>query len=177
VCLNAPTKGALNILRDLTKYLVGAILSALGYLLLSIYSDVLTVIFPALQEIPQKILLKIILFVVTLLALSIILNFILWLKSKPSRPDAMNGKFCKVPWMAEIDYSGREILTHIHWHCPKHKIKLIDNSVPNSQEHVLHCNKCNKDYPMISGDANIDPREAWNIIHNEILQRVSTHNH
>jgi len=167
-----------NIQNEIVKYLAIALLSFLGFLLLSIFSDVLPIIFPALKTLPLVLLLKIILLLLVLSSLSVILNFILWFKSKPYKPNALNGKLLNIPWHAEMVYPApgvaTKIDTRINFLCPKHKTHLQDSQEPFKDRIVktVYCKNCKDHYHFKSVGSNISLPEAWEMVRSQILNKV-----
>ena len=165
-------------LRDaVLPVLLGSILSGLGALALSIYSDFLPVLIPALQNVAPKTYVKIVLLFALVLVLVAAVAVALYLKTKPYRPHSLWGKAFGFKWSAALDYSKQrrqEIEIELQWLCPKHAIFLGIKSaeVPETAYSNLWCAKCGQIYEMKSGGATIYVQDAERIVRRQILSRL-----
>src|SRR5213080_2033722 len=117
----------MNFIREnVVPLLVGSILSGLGALAVSIYSDFLPALIPALQNVAPQTYIKLILLLVLLLLLVAAVAIALFVKTKPYRPRSLSGKAFGFMWSAELDYSkkGEEVEVELQWLCPKHTVFL-----------------------------------------------------
>ena len=156
--------------------LVGAILSGLGALSLSIYSDLLPALLPALQNVAPSTFVKIILLLVIVLLLVASVAIAFYLRTKSYRPRSLSGKAFAFAWSAEIDYSGKreEVAIELQWLCPKHAVFLGIKSaeVPETAYYNLWCAKCGQIYQMKSHGDPVYVEEAELIVRREILGRL-----
>jgi hypothetical protein len=156
--------------------LVGAALSGLGALILSIYADFLPGLLPALQGVTAKTYVKIVLLLVLLLACAVALIVALYAKSKPYRPRALSGKDFGFRWSAEIDYSNKrkDVEIALQWLCPKHNVFLGIKSaeIPETAYYRLWCRKCDGFHDMISGGAPVYVQEAEEIVKRKVLAKL-----
>ena len=156
--------------------LVGSILTGLGALALSIYSDFLPALIPALQNVAPQTYVKIILLLVLLLLLVAAVAIALVVKTKPYRPRVLSGKAFGFRWSAELDYSKKreEVEVELQWLCPKHAVFLGVKSaeVPEAAYHNLWCAKCDRTYEMKSQGDTVYVEEAKQIVRRKILRRL-----
>lgn len=167
----------MNSIRDsVVPVLVGSILSGLGALALSIYSDFLPALIPALQNVAPQTYVKIVLLLVLLLLLVAAVAIALIVKTKPYRPRALSGKGFGFRWSAELDYSKKreEVEIELQWLCPKHAVFLGAKSaeVPETTYHNLWCAKCDRTYEMTSQGDTVYLEEARDIVRRQILGRL-----
>lgn len=167
----------MNTIRDsIVPVLIASVLTGLGAIALSIYSDFVPALIPALQSVPPKTYVKIVLLLLLLLSLVVAVAVALWLKAKPYRPRALFGKAFGFKWSAEIDYSNRreEIEIELQWLCPKHAVFLgkKDAKVPDSAYSNLWCAKCDQVYQLESEGDSVYIEEAGQIVRREILLRL-----
>jgi len=162
--------------RDIVLALVGSILSALGALGLSIYSDLLPRILPALQTVAAETYVKIILLIVLVLLLVTAVAVALYIKGRPYRPRSLWGKAFGFKWSAELDYSqkGEDIEIELQWLCPRHGVFLGLKSaeIPETAYYNLWCRKCDHVHEMKSGGAPVYVEEANRIVRRQILTRL-----
>jgi hypothetical protein len=158
--------------------LVGAALTGVGALVVSIYVDFLPTLLPALQGVAAKTYVKIVLLLLLLLICTIALAVVLYVKSRPFRPRALAGKDFGFKWSAEIDYTskrkGDEI--ELQWLCPKHNVFLGIKSaeIPETTYYRFWCQKCDAFHDMISGGAPVYVQEAEKIVKRKILARLGS---
>ena len=156
--------------------LIGAVLSALGALIVSIYGDLLPALLPALRGVAPATYVKVVLLLLLLLGCAAALAIALYQKTKPYRPRALSGKDFGFTWSAELDYSKKreEVEIELQWLCPKHKVFLgaKDAEVPNTAYYRLWCDKCGQFYDMISGGAPVYVQEAERIVRRKILRKL-----
>jgi hypothetical protein len=171
----------MNYFKDkLLPLLVGAIISSLGAIALSISSDLVPSIMPALKTLPVQLYIKLILLLLLVLLTLSVLAFVLYLRSKDYKPRAMKGSFSGINWVAEINYSDKrhEVSIETHWLCPRHKtfLGLKDAEVPNCSYNNLFCRKCNHLYELKSDGDIVYLEEAERIIRQEILRKIRIKN-
>ena len=156
--------------------LVGSILGGLGALALSIYSDFLPTLIPALQNVAPQTFVKIVLLLVLLLLLVAAVAVALFVKTKSYRPRSLLGKAFGFRWSAELDYSKKseEVEVELQWLCPKHAVFLGVKSakVPEAAYHNLWCAKCDRTYEMKSQGDTVYVEEAKQIVRRKILRRL-----
>lgn len=156
--------------------LVGAVLSGLGALVLSIYGDLLPALLPALKNVPSATYVKVVLLLLLLLGCAVALAIALYQRTKLYRPRALSGKDFGFNWSAELDYSKKreEVEIELQWLCPKHKIFLgiKDAEIPDTAYYRLWCAKCNDFHDMISGGAPVYVQEAERIVRRKILGKL-----
>ena len=156
--------------------LIGAILSGLGALALSIYSDFVPVLMPALQNVTAETYVKIVLLLFLVLLLVAVAAIVLWVKRKPFRPLVLSGKAFGFKWSAEIEYSNKreEVGIKLQWLCPKHAVFLGIKSAEISETayYNLWCAKCGHIYKMKSQGDPVYVQEAEEIVRRYILQRL-----
>lgn len=156
--------------------LVGSILSGLGALVLSIYSDFLPVLIPALQSVAPQTYLKIVLLLVLLLLLVAAVAIALVVNAKPYRPRTLSGKAFGFRWSAELDYSKKreEVEIELQRLCPIHAVFLGAKSaeVPETTYHNLWCAKCDRTYEMKSQGDKVYLEEARPIVRRQILSQL-----
>lgn len=167
----------MNSIRDnVLPALLGAIISGLGALALSIYSDFLPVLMPALQSVAPHTYVKIILLLVIVLLFVAVVATVLFIKAKTYRPHSISGKEFGFKWSAELDYSKKreEVEIELQWLCPKHSVFLGVKSaeVPETDYSNLWCAKCGKVYEMESHGAKVYVQEAERIVKLKILSQL-----
>lgn len=167
----------MNIVRDnIVPFLVGAVLTGIGSLALSIYTDFLPDLIPALGSVAPAIYVKVSLLLLLLLLLTAAIALSIFLKAKPYRPRAMSGKKFGFSWSAELDYSKKKngVEIELQWLCPKHKIQLGIKSaqVPETLYHHLWCRQCDKTYEMRSQGDVVYVEQARNLVEREILGKL-----
>lgn len=159
---------------SIVPVLIGSILSGLGALALSVYSDFVPALAPALQNIAAKTYVEIILLLCLVLLLVVAVAIILWIKTKQYRPRALSGKAFGFKWSAEIDYSNKreEVEIELQWLCPKHAVFLGIKSaeVPETTYYNLWCAKCGHIYQMKSHQDPVYVQEAEIIVRRKILR-------
>ncbi len=167
-----------NIRDNLLGYLITAVCSFLGFLLVGIFSDFLPVILPQLQKLPITLYLRTILLLLTLLALLISILIVFIFQSKPSIPSAISGKYCGVKYIAQIDglrlQRDGEVIIYISWHCPIHKTVLQNSSEIINGESIStnYCKACKKHYKFLIAGAYLNWNEATRIIQDEIRHKI-----
>ena len=159
----------------IVSFIIG-IISWLG----SIFSGILTIIYPSLKELPISLCLKIILFLSIFLLITVSIVLILYNKSKEFKPFRKKGKYQGFNWVANIKeydpHQGWDIW--INFICPIHKVYLgaKDAEVPECCYSVLWCSHCNKQYPIyIKGDI-IHLEEAKRNIEDEVISTLRVAN-
>lgn len=164
----------MNYFKDkIVPILIGAILSAIGALLISIFTDIYPLMIPALRNITSGIYIKIIFFVFLGLIISIVLNLVLFSKNKNRIKTTYTGKYKGLRWKADIEIHANlydKYQIHVMWICPIHDVFFSrkDALVENSSYSILYCKKCNKEYQIRSKGAVIYPEEAGQIIETKI---------
>jgi len=157
--------------------LIGAALSALGLILLSLFTEILPIILPSLQKLPVTIYLKLLLFLLVLLGISVLIIVIALGKNKPTRPNALSGKYRNIPWNADIDYRKQynDIVIDVYWLCPKYRTPLELRQIPNPRKsiHTLFCDKCNKIHDIKHKQITIPVEEAVRIVRADIGKKIS----
>lgn len=155
---------------------VGAVLSGLGALAVSIYADFLPALMPALQNVAAQTYVKIVLLLLLVLVLVAAVAMALYVRAKPYRPRSLLGRAFGFKWSAELDYTNKreEIEIELQWLCPKHKVFLGVKSaeVPETAYNSLWCAKCGRVYEMTSGGAPVYVQEAERIVRRQILSRL-----
>ncbi len=167
----------MNSIRDsVLPALLGSILSGLGALALSIYSDFLPVLVPALQSVAPHTYVKIILLFVLVLLFVAAVAIVLFVKAKTYRPRSLSGKAFGFRWSAELDYSKKreEVEIELQWLCPKHAVFLGIKSAEVSETAYsnLWCAKCGQIYEMKSHGDTVYVQEAERIIRRRILSQL-----
>lgn len=167
----------MNFIRDsIVPLLVGSILTGLGALALSIYSDFLPGLIPTLQNVAPKTYVKIVLLLVLVLVLLAAVTITLFLKTKPYKPRSLSNKGFGFKWSAELNYSKKsdEVEIELQWFCPKHDVFLGIKSagVPNTAYHNLWCAKCARIYEMKSQGDTVYIEEAERIVRRKILDQI-----
>ena len=161
---------------NVIPFIIGSILTSIGALLISIYSDVLPVIWPSLESISTAIYLKISVLLVLLLVLAIAIAIIFFLKTKSFMPRVLSGKDFGFEWSAELDYRGKreEVDIELQWLCPKHSVffHIKSAEVPETAYNNLFCPKCDSIYKMNSGGDTVYVQEAENIVRRKILGQL-----
>jgi len=157
--------------------LIGAALTGLGAVLLSIYADVLPLLLPALTTVPIATLLKVIALLLLSLVLAGLVAVGLFLHSKPKRPLVLYGKEFGLKWVAELDYSRKrntEVEVEVHWFCPKHRVLLGAKSaeIPDTAYYTLFCAKCDRLYPLEIAGAPVHLEEAKEVVRLGILSKI-----
>lgn len=160
--------------------LIGSLLAGFVALLESIFSDILPMIYPSLNNIPISLYIKIILFFATLLTVSFFLLLIFYNKSKKFKPFKKTGKYNDLKWIADIKeydpHRGWDIW--INFICPIHGVYLSrkDAEVPNCCYGVLWCNHCNKEYPFEIENSIVYLEEVEAIIKDEVISKIRLEN-
>ena len=161
---------------NIVPVLVGSLLSGLGALALSIYSDFLPALIPALQKVAPQTYAKVILLLVLVLLLVAAVAIAIYVKTKPYRPRALSGKMFGFWWSAELDYSKKreEVEIEVQWFCQKHAVFLGIKSaqIPETTYHNLWCGKCSQIYEMKSQGDTVYVEEAKRIVRRQILGRL-----
>jgi len=160
--------------------LIGAILTAFGAIAISIWSDLVPAVIPALENLPTQLYIKIILLLLLLLLIVSVLVYVLYMRTRDYKPRTMKGCFSGINWVAEIDYIGKsqEVSIEIHWLCPRHEIFLgcKDAKVPECCYSNLFCRKCDQIYELTSAGDIVYLEEAERIIRQEILSKIRIKN-
>ncbi|APW42076.1 hypothetical protein [Rhodoferax saidenbachensis] len=155
---------------------IGAILSGVGALAMSIYSDFLPGLIPVLKSIAPEIYIKISALLALLFVLAAALALVAFMKARPYRPRALAGKKFGFQWTAELDYSNKrsEVEVEVQWLCPKHGVHLGIKSaeIPETTYHTLWCMKCDKSYPMQSHGDAVHVEEVERLVRREILGKL-----
>ena len=86
--------------------LIGAVTSAVGAIVISISSDLVPSIMPALNELPVQLYIKLILLLLLLLLIMTALLIIIVSKSRTHKPRAMKGSYSGLNWIAELNYDN-----------------------------------------------------------------------
>lgn len=165
-----------EIREHLVPGLIGAVLSGIGLILLSIYSDFLPEIMPALQKIQPHTYLKMLalLFIVFLLVSAVAVVF--FLKTKSYKPRSLSGKEFGFEWSAKLNYSGKreEVDIELQWLCPKHRVffGIKSAEVPETAYHNLWCAKCNRTHEIKSRGDTVYVEEAKAIVERKILSKL-----
>lgn len=167
----------MNYLKDkILPLLIGAVITGIFTLLVSIFSELLPTISPFLSETPPSLYLKSILLLVVILLLCFLLIFFLYERTKEFRPFRKKGKYQGFKWIADIkDYDSRKGWdVWINFICPVHKVHLgaKDANIPECSYHVLWCSHCNKTYPIKSAGDTIHLEEAEEIIKGEVISKL-----
>jgi len=167
----------MNYFKDnILPILIGALLSAIGALLLSISSDLAPPIIPVLNDLPTQLYLKLILLLSLLLVILSVLLVIIALKSKTHKPRSMKGSYSGFKWVAKLDYTDkrRDVSIEMHWLCPSHKTFLgwKDAEVPECVYHNLYCRKCDKVFELKSNNDVVYVEEAERLINQDILSKI-----
>lgn len=164
-------------IRDtLVPALIGAILSGLGILALSIYTDFLPALTLAFQNVAPATFVKILLLLALVLLLVAAFAIVLYIRTKSYKPRSLTGKAFGFRWSAELDYSGKreEVAIELQWLCPKHSVFLGIKSaeVPETTYYNLWCAKCGNVYHMKSQGDPVYVQEAEIIVRRQILNRL-----
>ena len=162
--------------QHLIALLLGAVLGTLGTLLIGIYSDLAPTLLPVLQAVPIQTYIRIIGFLVLLLAAIIALAFALYRRGSAFRPQTLSGRKFGLKWRVVIDYqqARRHRAIEIHWLCPKHKVYLgaKNAEVPDCSYYTLYCMKCDRLYEMKSRGDVIYLSEVNDLVQHEILTKI-----
>lgn len=165
-----------SIRERLVSGLVGLLIGGLGTLVLSIYSDLLPALLPALGNVPPQIYVKVVLLLALLLLGVAALSVALYLRTKPYRPRALFGKTFGFRWSAQLDYRGKrdEVDIEIQWVCPKHGVffGIKSAEIPETTYHNLWCAKCAQIYEMKANGDTIYVEEADRMLERQILGRL-----
>ncbi len=166
----------ITIKEHLVSGLVGLAIGGLGTLVLSIYSDLLPTLLPALANVPPQIYVEVVLLLTLLLLSLAALSVALYLRTRPYRPRALFGKAFGYKWSAQLDYRGKrdEVDIEIQWICPKHGVffGIKSAEVPETAYHNLWCAKCAAIYEMKANGDTIYVEEADLILERHILSRL-----
>jgi len=167
----------MHTIRDtVVPVLIGAILTGFGALALSIYSDFLPALMPAIQSAAPATFVKIILLLAIVLLLVAAVAIVFYVKTKSYRPRSLSGKAFAFKWSAEIDYSGKreEVAIELQWLCPRHAVFLGIKSaeIPETLYYNLWCAKCGQMYQMKSHGDPVYVQEAEIIVRRQILGRL-----
>lgn len=167
----------MKVIRDnIVSTLIGAILSGLGALALSIYDDFLPALIPSLSNVAPNTYIKLFALLILLFGFAVIIAVVALLKARPYRPRALSGRKFGFQWSAELDYSNKrsEVEIELQWLCPKHGVHLGIKSaeVPETTYHTLWCRKCDKFYEMKSKGDPVHVEEAERLVRREILARL-----
>jgi len=171
----------MNYFKDkILPILIGAIISAIGAIILSISSDLFPSIMPVFETLTVQLYLKLILLLLLLLIIISFLSIVLFLKSKNYKPLTMKGSYSGFKWVAEIKYDDKKngVSIEIHWICPKHGIFLgwKDAEVPECNYYNLFCRKCNQIYKLKSNGDVVYVHEVERTIHQDILSKLKIEN-
>ena len=165
-----------SIKEHLVSGLVGLVIGGLGTLVLSIYSDLLPAILPALGNVPPQIYVKVVLLLALLLLSVVALSVALYLRARPYRPRALFGKAFGFKWSAQLDYRGKrdEVDIEIQWVCPKHGVffGIKSAEITETTYHNLWCAKCATTYEMKANGETVYVEEAVRILERRILGRL-----
>lgn len=160
----------------IVSIIVTALCTALLAILSSLFSEFLPIIFPSLEKVSTGLYLKLILFLLIVIALLIIGLFFSLQQSKIRKPLSWRGKYGKIFYMAEIDYTplsrDREININIHWLCPKHKISM-DERQQAGENYLPFCENCQKAYHFEGEKDPIYSRRAYSVVKNQILRKIN----
>jgi hypothetical protein len=165
-----------SIKEHLVSGFVGWVIGGLSTLVLSIYSDLLPALLPALANVQPQAYVKVVL-LLTLLLLSVAaLSVALYLRTRPYRPRALFGEAFGFKWSAQLDYRGKrdEVDIEIQWVCPKHGIffGIKSAEVPETTYHNLWCAKCAAIYEMKANRDTVYVEEANRMLERQILSRL-----
>ena len=162
---------------NLVPGLIGLILGGLGTLVLSIYSELLPAILPALGNVASQTYVKIVLLLLLVLLLITAVAIALYLKAKPYRPRAIFGKAFGFKWAAQLNYRSKheEVDIEVQWICPKHEVFFGTKSaeVPDTTYHKLWCAKCGRTYEMKAHGDVVYVEEANRILQRQLLGQLS----
>lgn len=159
--------------------LITAFISFIGYILLSIFSDILPIIIPALSKLSMGIYLKMVLLLMVVIVILVLIISAVISKSKPYRPRTDKGKLYNISWSAEIEYMNGEkmcdIRTYISWFCPKHQTPLSSQQANVSRKavHTLYCDRCNKAHDIKNRNTIMYLEEAEMIVRQQILDKIN----
>ena len=165
-----------SIREHLVSGFVGLVIGGLGTLALSVYSDLLPVLLPALGNVPPQIYVKVVLLLALLLLIMAALSVAQHLRTRPYRPRALFGRAFGFRWSAQLDYRGirDEVDIEIQWICPKHDVffGIKSAGVPETTYHNLWCSKCAQIYEMKATGDTIYVEEANRMLERQILGRL-----
>lgn len=156
--------------------LIGAFVTALGSLLVSIFSELLPAISPFLNNVPASLYLKLILLLCVVLLITWALLFIYYEKSKEFKPFKKRGRYKGFKWIADVkEYNpkrGWDIW--INFICPVHDVYLgsKDAKVPECSYSVLWCRHCDKEYPIHAAGDVIHLEEAKTMIEDDVISKL-----
>jgi len=160
----------------LLPFLIGGIFAAFSAIVISIWSDLVPSVMPALKSLPTQLYIKIILLLLLLLLIVLVLVSVLYIRTKDYKPRTMKGTYSGFKWVAELDYADKKcgVSIAIHWLCPKHETFLgcKDAKVPECCYSNLFCRKCDRIYEFKSAGDIVYLEEAERIIRQGILSKI-----
>jgi len=160
--------------------LIGATLTGILSLIVSIFSDIIPTIAPFLKDIQAALYLKVILLLCVILVVMCILAFVLYERSKEFKPFKKKGKYRGFKWVADINaydpHRGWDV--YINFICPVHKVHFSrkDAKVPECEYSVLWCRHCNKEYPIRAAGDIIHLEEASRMIKTDVISKLKVRN-